>query len=109
MGWFDSDYPGHEGHAVAFVERERTSSGLLRELAYPDDSSPRADILEAAAACECGWRSPRFLPRASGEKPEWHPFAVFLSEADDERVRALWRRHLTADAQRFSGRVSDGR
>ncbi len=68
-------------------------SDLYRELGYPRDDGDRR-IACIAAGCDCGWRSRRWVPR---HPATWAPFSVLASEADEDRARALWRRHLELD------------
>lgn len=88
-----SDFPEHEGYPVGFVTRDGCdeSSGLYRELEYPRDSDGDRTVKLIAAACDCGWRSPRF-PASTGT--QWWPSCIFASEVDDARVHALFKEHI---------------
>jgi hypothetical protein len=68
-------------------------TGLYRELGYPRDNA-EGHVECLAAGCDCGSRSPRWVPQLSAE---WAPFAVWASKADEQRGRQLWRRHLDLD------------
>lgn len=109
MGWlYDRpDLPGcydHEGYVVAltFRTKDRTS-GLYRELQYPDDATyePEA-IARIQAGCDCGWRSQHFVPSRGihrGELsvfhlPRYSPHSAWVTEADEERCSALWTEHM---------------
>jgi hypothetical protein len=86
MGWNDDELWDHEGYAKAYV----TDNGSLRELGFPQDVQDLARVEFVSAACECGWRSPRFYtPRA-----QYVPFIVCLPAEDDEKVHALWKEHI---------------
>lgn len=89
MGLVRNGFPDHEGYAVGFVMREGTDNSL-RELACPADNEEK-QVLAIAAACDCGWRSPRWKPARS---TRWSPYSIFASEADEERVHMLWSKHL---------------
>lgn len=91
MGWCSAHSGEHEGYLVGFVVRDgcRDDDPLLRELEYPRDNCDRTDVRAIAAACECGWRSPRWRARVV----EWSPYCVWASEADEERGRQLWSEH----------------
>jgi hypothetical protein len=91
MGWIDATQLAHEGYAIGYVVREGTDE-VYRELSYPDQD-PRLVAL-VAAGCDCGWRSPRWVPTG---RAEWRPFSVMLGSADEQRVHTLWRRHLELD------------
>lgn len=102
MGWFSSDTPDHEGYAVGFVtlvKDGRRCDGIYRELGYADEDVARIDMV--SAACECGWRSPRWKPspwrNSKGEYtvPDFSPHTVFISEADEDRALELWREHVS--------------
>lgn len=106
MGVQREGYYSHEGHAVGYVAREGcdASSGLYRELGYPDmNEYPSSAILRIGAACTCGWRSQVFRPRRepeypyTGPLPQWMPHIVLLSHHDDELVHKLWDRHIEND------------
>lgn len=100
MGWFRDDAPGHEGFCVALVELEaRPGSGLLRELSYPADDTPRGPIFDAQAGCDCGWRSPR-LTVPSFRAAHWRPFTVQLQDEDTERLASLWGEHVELEIAR---------
>jgi hypothetical protein len=91
MGWQHEEHGAHEG----YVTRDGCApdSGHYRELEYPRDDGDR-QVACIAAGCDCGWRSPRWMPR---QPATWAPFSVQASEADQDRGRALWRRHLELD------------
>jgi hypothetical protein len=91
MGWL-SDDPLHEGYLIGFVERAGVTpgGGLLRECAYPQDGE-RLQLVAVAAGCDCGWRSPRWMP---ARPALWLPYAVEASPDEEERGRAAWRQHL---------------
>lgn len=96
MGWIDEEHPEHEGYAIGYVPREgcaSSDSGLYRELGYPADNADRS-VARIAAGCDCGWRSPRWVPDPA---TDWSPHSVHTTEADDERVHRLWKRHLELD------------
>jgi len=48
----------------------------------------------AACGVPCGWRSPRWVPPRPAE---WGQGTVWASEADEERARQLFQRHLELD------------
>lgn len=91
MGWLrEDDHPDayeHEGFAVAIVRED----GLYRELRYSHDESDRdfaGRVTHMAAACECGWRSQRFIaPLEAG----WMPFCIILPEEYEDALAAVWR------------------
>jgi hypothetical protein len=94
MGWTSED-PKHEGYLIGFVEREGVTpgpgaDGLLRECSYPKDDHPRR-LVAISAGCDCGWRSPRWLP---SEPAEWLPHMVEAAVEEEERGRRAWHRHL---------------
>lgn len=95
MGWQLEEYGAHEGCVIGYAVRDGCApdAGLYRELAYPRDDGDRR-IACIAAGCDCGWRSPRWVPR---HPATWAPFSVLAAEADEDRARALWRRHLELD------------
>jgi len=95
MTWIDATQLEHEGAAIGYVLREGTSpeEELYRELGYPRDIEPRP-VGRVGAGCDCGWRSPRWIPAVGAA---WQPYGVTLAKADQERVHALWRRHLELD------------
>ncbi len=96
MGWINESLCDHEGYSVGLVELEdRPGSGLLRELRYPYDETPRQDVTRAQAACVCGWRSPRLRVTASS----WAPFSLLLQARDEERIYALWKKHVDDELQ----------
>jgi len=99
MGYFQDEYPEHEGYAVGYVYREGCAGDtrLVRELLYPTDNASRGDVVLISAGCDCGWTSPYFKPRTG--RVEWSPFTVHTSEEDDDRVVALWREHLLRDCE----------
>lgn len=100
MGIQRDGFYDHEGHAVGYVAREgcEASSGLYRELGYPDmNEYPSSAILRIGAACTCGWRSQVFRPSIGEPPPEWMPHIVLLSHHDDELVHRLWDRHIAND------------
>jgi hypothetical protein len=99
MGWQHDEHPDHEGYLVGFVTREGCSpeAGQYRELTYPADDVTR-EVGRLGAGCDCGWRSPRWLP--SSKKPAtWTPYSVSASEDDKERAFELWQRHLSLDVE----------
>jgi len=91
--WIDANQLEHEGAAIGYVIREGTSpeEELYRELGYPRDIEPRP-VGRVGAGCDCGWRSPRWRAEAA-----WQPYGVALAQGDQERVHALWWRHLELD------------
>jgi hypothetical protein len=91
MGWFYEEHAAHEGYVVR--DGCAPEAGLYRELGYPRDDGDR-QVACIAAGCDCGWRSPRWVPRFPAK---WGPFSVLASEEDDDRARELWRRHLELD------------
>ncbi len=93
---YQSEDGKHEGYAVAYVLRDECFpwSGLYRELLYPVDKEPRK-IEMIGAGCDCGWRSPRWIP---SEPTHWHPYCVNESERDDEKIHRLWKEHVTENA-----------
>lgn len=95
MGWQHEEHGAHEGGVIGYVTRNGCApdAGLYRELEYPRDDGDRR-VACIAAGCDCGWRSPRWVPR---HPASWAPFSVLVSEADEDRARALWRRHLELD------------
>jgi hypothetical protein len=95
MGWQHEEHGAHEGGMIGYAVRDGCAldAGLYRELAYPRDDGDRR-IACIAAGCDCGWRSPRWVPR---QPATWAPFSVQAAEADEDRARALWRRHLELD------------
>lgn len=95
MGWLYEEHAAHEGYVIGYVVRDGCApeSGLYRELGYPRDNIDRR-VACIAAGCDCGWRSPRWVPQLP---TEWGPFSVLASEADEDRARELWRRHLELD------------
>lgn len=95
MGWQDEDHGDHEGGLIGYVARDGCvpDAGVYRELAYPRDDGDRP-VVCITAGCDCGWRSPRWVPR---QPATWAPFMVQASDADQERGRALWRRHIELD------------
>lgn len=97
MGWTDEEHPEHEGYPVGYIVREgcAPTSGLYRELGYPADAKARP-MARMAAGCDCGWRSPQWIP---DPVTDWAPYAVFAVEADDQRVHQLWKRHLEVDVR----------
>jgi hypothetical protein len=97
MGWFREGAPGHEGYVVGYVIREGCDASIVRELAYPEDKDPRADLVWIGAACVCGWRSPYFQDRRSA-LPSWAPFSVLASEKDEDHAMQLWGAHLVLSA-----------
>lgn len=96
MGWQYEEYEAHEGGVVVYVVRDvwTSDAGLCRELGYPRDDGDRR-IARIAAGCDCGWRSPRWVPHLPAT---WAPFSVATSKADGDRARALWRRHFELNA-----------
>jgi hypothetical protein len=94
MGIQHPDHPGHEGYIVGFVTREgvQRDSGIYRELGYPEKEERVVEMV--AAACDCGWRSPRWRPSA---RTTYSPYSINDSEADHERMYQLWDRHLQLD------------
>jgi hypothetical protein len=95
MGWFHEELPSHEGHVTGYVDRDGalSRSGLYRELVYQPADQRRCKVLFLGAACECGWRSPRFQPSVF-EPPTWSPYCVSACERDEERALQLWQEHL---------------
>ncbi len=96
MGWCDMDMPGHEGYLRGYVLRDegQPERSLLRELGYPDDGTHDGhpiQIKRLAAACDCGWRSPQWMP---WEPAEGGPYVVYASERDEELGRQLWVEHV---------------
>jgi hypothetical protein len=91
MGYFRDSHPGHEGYAVGIVTREDCDpgSGIYRELSYPETAVRPVEFI--AAACDCGWRSPRFVPEYGAD---WSPCTVNTTERDDVRIEELWADHL---------------
>lgn len=90
MGWLrEDDHPAayeHEGFVVAIVRED----GQFRELGYSHDERDRdftGEVTHMAAACECGWRSQRFLaPLEAG----WMPFSICLPEECEDALIAVW-------------------
>jgi hypothetical protein len=74
----------HEGYTAGFV---RLSSGLLREL---ERYGREVHVSMIAAACTCGWRSPRWQPVYG---TTWYPHMVELQPYDQELRDALWGEH----------------
>jgi hypothetical protein len=113
MGWQTDEFGvQHEGHVVALVEVEgyRPGSGVYRELGLADDKDRNNDPrMMIAAACECGWRSPRWSPKrgwwsADGLKyhhVSWIPHAVLVDAADEEEAHRLWERHIEQDIRAY--------
>ncbi len=76
----------HEGYLVGYgFDGE--------ELAYPEEDT--VAIVELAAGCSCGWRSPRWPARPGAA---WAPYSVRVSREDEEAVDGLvyliWTAHL---------------
>jgi len=93
MGLIRVGLEEHEGYTAGLVRRAGCdeSSGLLRELEYPRDSDRNdVPVRMVAAACTCGWRSPRWQPRHG---TFWHPNMVELQPYDQELSDALWGEH----------------
>lgn len=95
MGWVRGELHGHEGYAVALIERESVSKGsrLYRELAYPTDSAECRELAAVQAGCECGWRSPYLPYLRERQRAYWVPYSLILGEVDEERVYQLWKEH----------------
>lgn len=106
MGWFEL-FDGHEGYVVGYVREPK--SGLVRELGYhPDDDRPvECHVDFFAAACDCGWRSPRFVAPL---RATYAPHIVLLEDDQlEEAARELWSKHLReVYPERLHARRPDG-
>jgi hypothetical protein len=113
MGWFRDD-PAHEGYVVGLVEeevefiypnlprRQPHHSKHLRELTYSRDHDrevPEGGLRVATfqVACECGWRSPRFV---APFRARWLPYSLELGdEGLEDAARELWGAHYDDEQQ----------
>ena len=95
----------HEGGIVALTYlTEDRAPGLFREIRYPDKATYGSDaIARIQAGCACGWRSPHFVPArgtyrgesgSAHQLPQWTPYTPWVTDADEERCRELWREHV---------------
>jgi hypothetical protein len=100
MGWFSSEHE-HEGYVVGFVTAVKNghrASGVYRELGYLDDDDQAVEKI--AAACDCGWRSPMWMPdrwhdsEGKFRQAEFWPHTVDHSPDDHEKALGLWNEHV---------------
>lgn len=97
LGWFNSDAPGHEGYVVAL---ERVD-GTFREIGDDRTLCTRfrgGGIDAIQVACDCGWRSRRFVPPFGAEY--WPHIVELHDDRAEELCAELWRIHATEDAIR---------
>jgi hypothetical protein len=101
VGWFNSEHPGHEGYLVG-LQRDESGVDGFRELGFrksatadSPDLVEQADIKTLQVACECGWRSARFMAPVG---TAYAPHMIFLSDHSDADLREvaaeLWTKHL---------------
>lgn len=107
MGWVNEDAPEHEGYVVGLVEEETVGTYVrLRELAYPKDEYRLSQVGYFQSACECGWRSRRFVAPV---KAECSPFRLELGDpAMEEEARQLWRGHCESERSGYVRLISLG-
>lgn len=103
MGWM-SESDNHEGYLRGFepLFPDYSTDTLLREITSSDADKRTIPLKYVCAACECGWRSPRWRPLSfwydgigAGARnvPEWTPSIVTASPEDEEIGRILWAEH----------------
>lgn len=96
MGWYRDTAPGHEGYLIGIEKIDDTHR--WRELGnqYDRERAWREKgikLTHVQVACECGWRSPRFLAPLG---TEWHPSTVELpgwDERTEEQAAGIWGKH----------------
>lgn len=101
MGWLrDSGEEwsyDHEGYIIA-VEKV---DGEWREIGMADIPRGTFTVNELQVACECGWRSGRFLAPLG---TEWAPCSVMTTEAVDDVAYGIWadeHRNLLSERARY--------
>jgi hypothetical protein len=57
---------------------------------YPRDDARRL-LVEISAGCDCGWRSPRWVPKGPAE---WFPYSLEAGGEEEARGLAAGRCHL---------------
>lgn len=87
MGWVRDNGEewsyGHEGYLVA-VEKV---DGQWREIGLDDQHRGEFGVSHLQVACECGWRSMRFVAPLS---TTWAPCSVMTTAAIDDLAYELW-------------------